>query len=75
MLAAEADKLYTELRTSLRWETNSSINRMTALRGEIGSIGSADESQFHYKDALSLKLQPWTETLLGVKQRVKQWYH
>ena len=75
MPAAEADKLYTELRTSLRWETNSSINRMTALHGEISGIGSADESQYHYKDAPSLKLQPWTEALLGVKQRVEQWYH
>jgi hypothetical protein len=49
MPAAEADKLYTELRTSLRWDTNSSINRMTALHGEISGIGSADESQYHTK--------------------------
>jgi hypothetical protein len=74
MPAQDADKLYTELRTSLRWETNSSINRMTALHGEIDGAGTADESQYHYKDAPSLKLQPWTESLLGVKHRVEQWY-
>ncbi len=72
--AQDADNLYTELRASLRWETNSSINRMTALHGEISGGGSADESQYHYKDAPSLKLQPWTESLLSVKQRVEQWY-
>ena len=74
MPAQDAEKLYAELRASLRWETNSSINRMTALHGEISGEGSTDESQYHYKDAPSLKLQPWTEALLGVKQRVEQWY-
>jgi hypothetical protein len=48
---------------------------MTALHGEIGGSGSADESQYHYKDAPSLQLQPWTEPLLRVKQRAERWYN
>ena len=47
---------------------------MTALHGEIDGDAAADESQYHYKDAPSLQLQPWTEPLMRVKQRVEQWY-
>ena len=68
--SAEADALYEELRGSLRWETNSSINRMTALHGDLDD----DAENYHYKDAPSLKLQPWTAALSRAKAMVEKWY-
>ena len=68
--SAEADALYEELRGSLRWETNSSINRMTALHGDLDD----DAENYHYKDAPSLKLQPWTAALSRAKALVEKWY-
>jgi alkylated DNA repair dioxygenase AlkB len=71
---AEASQLFEELRGTLPWKTNSSINRMTALHGEIEGDAAADESQYHYKDAPSLKLEAWTEPLSRVKALVESWY-
>jgi hypothetical protein len=52
--AAEAQALYTELLQGLSWETNSQINRMTALHGDLSGT---DESDYHYKDAPSLEVR------------------
>ena len=70
-----ATSLYSELRTGLKWETNSSINRMTVLHGEIKDTGEGSETQYHYKDAPSLELLPWTESLLNIKTAVEDWYN
>jgi len=69
--ADTATQLYNELSSTLQWETNSNINRMTALHGEIADAGP---EEYHYKDAPSLKLLPWTEALQRVKAAAETWY-
>ena len=79
----EAAALFAELEASLQWETNSAINRLTALHGErvggsaaaaAGGAAAAAEPEYAYKDAPSMALKEWTAPLLKVKAAVEAWY-
>ena len=66
-----ANKLYETLRTTMKWEKTSKINRWVALVGDKRE----DQKDYKYRDQPSQGLGDWTPELLDMKRRAEKWYN
>tara|TARA_B100000780_G_scaffold221487_1_gene160566 strand:- start:1959 stop:3473 length:1515 start_codon:yes stop_codon:yes gene_type:complete len=82
-------KLYEHLRTSVKWEKTTKINRWVALFGDVtkpppattasttstSTTSTSTTSSYRYRDQPSQGLQPWSDELLSIKKKIETYYH
>jgi hypothetical protein len=67
-----SNTIFELLRTSVKWEKTTKINRWVALYGEVPLEPATDT--YRYRDQPSQGMQPWTKELLAIKTQIEAYY-
>ena len=72
--------IFEQLRTTVKWEKTTKINRWVALHGELPVEEEEEEgattttSTYRYRDQPSQGIQPWTDALVRIKTKIEAYY-